>query len=404
MKVLLVNKFYYPFGGSETYLFSLKKILEAKGHTTIPFAMKHPRNLPTPFSQFFAEEVDYRNRGILHGISAAARVVYSGDARRKMEELLENHPPDVAHLNIFQHQLSPSVIPPLKKRKIPVIYTVHDLKPICPNYKMYVRGKTCESCRGGRFYHCLLNRCTKNSLLGSLVNTIEMYAHRWLKFYNLVDRFITPSRFYREKLASFGFPQEKITCIPNFILLEEYPPGEEGEGYFVYFGRLVEEKGLVTLLKAMKKVAGGELRIVGEGPLRGELESYARKERLDHVRFLGFRRGRDLQAIVSRSLFSVLPSEWYENGPLSILESFVLGKPVVGSRMGGIPEYIDDGVNGLLFRPGDPEDLSEKLNALLGNRGRIAEMGRAARRKVEDQYSAEDYYGKIVKIYEEFQK
>jgi len=402
MKILSANKFYYVKGGSETYAFGLNKLLEEKGHKVIPFSMQDSRNFPTPYEEFFVKNIDYSTGNPLKKILYSLKIIYSLEAKRKIARLLDKERPDIAHLHLFQHQLSPSILPEIKKRGIPIAYTVHDYKPLCPNYKLFSAGKPCEECKGGKYYHCFFNKCTKDSRAASLVNTIEMYFHRLRNYYNHIDIFIAPSDFLRNKMIDFGFDESKIVHIPNFVNLEanNFTDKEEGR-YFIYFGRLSEEKGIITLVKAMSKVKEATLLIVGTGPLESEIKQMVKTAKLNNVRLLGFRSGEDLKAIVQGSMFSILPSEWYENNPLSILESFANTKAVIGSKIGGIPELIDENVNGLLFEPGNDEELAEKINYLFSRKKEAAAMGKNARQKIKNEYNAEKHYEKISEVYKE---
>jgi len=399
MKVLNINKFYYIKGGSDSYYFGLKELFEKNGIRVIPFSMKDSKNFSTEYDEYFVDNIDYFRDDFFKKVSLAFKILYSFEAKRKISKLLDAEKPDIAHLHIFQHQLSPSILPQIKRRGIPIVYTVHDLKPICPNYQMLCQGKICEKCKGGKYYHCLFNRCTKDSFLGSVVNTVEMYFHRFMKYYDLIDLFITPSNFYREKMIEFGFSGEKIFHLPNFVKADNYHPSFESENYFVYLGRLSLEKGIITLVEAMKDVQGASLQIIGDGPVRLEIQNTIKNNRLKNVKLLGYKAGPELKKILTKCMFTVMPSEWYENGPMSLLESFALGKPVVGARIGGIPELIEDGVDGLLFESGNAEDLAAKIQYLIDHKDMLSDMGRKARNKIEVKYSSVTHYEKINKIY-----
>ena len=206
MKILMVNKFYYIKGGSETYYFELKRLLESKGHTVIDFSMQDEKNFVSPYSNYFVENVDYNNKeGIFSRIKAAADIIYSFESKRKFERLVNEVKPDCIHLHIFQHQISPSILDVIKKYHIPTIYTAHDLKMLCLNYKMMHHGKLCEQCRGGKYFHCVLNKCVKDSYLKSCVNVVEGYVHRWRHSYDVINVIITPSLFYKNIFEKFGY-------------------------------------------------------------------------------------------------------------------------------------------------------------------------------------------------------
>ncbi len=291
-------------------------------------------------------------------------------------------------------------MPQIKKRSIPIVYTVHDYKPVCPNYKMLSNAKPCEKCLGGKYINCLLNKCSKDSLAASLINCSEMYFHRLRKYYDLIDTYIAPSSFLANKLIEHGIPETKVIHIPNFVENKQ-AISKNGDGsHILYFGRLSSEKGVLTLIRAMQKVQNTRLRIAGTGPLEQKLEAYVEKNKLSNVHFEGFKTGADLEKLISHSLFTVLPSEWYENNPLSLLESFAHGKAVIGSNIGGIPELVKDGANGLLFEPGNAKDLAEKINRMVNNKQTAREMGLSAQSMINDAYSPQAYYERLIEIYE----
>lgn len=398
MKILSVNKFYWKKGGSETVFFAEKALLEQHGHTVVPFSMQHAGNLETPYSQYFVSESDYEKSGLLNKAKMAMTIIYSFEAKSKMQQLLEVYQPDVAHFHIFQHQISPSVFTPLKRRGVPLILTLHDLKPICPSYLNYNQGEVCEKCYGQKFYQCTVNKCTKGSYVKSLTNSIEMYLHYALGFYQEVDKYIAVSQFYRQKMLANGFREDQVCYLPNPIAVEQYQVATEDKGYVLYFGRLTQEKGVDILLEAAKRCPGITFKIVGTGPLLPDLQAQALG--LTNVEFLGFKSGNELTDLVSQSAFTVLPSRWYENCPMSALESMAMGKPVLGARMGGIPELINEGVDGFTFAPNNPEDLAEKISLLHGyGKHKRQEMGMQGRAKIERDFAAEQHYQKLLDIY-----
>jgi glycosyltransferase involved in cell wall biosynthesis len=400
LNILSVNKYFWRKGGSEAVFFNEMEILQKHGHLVIPFSMKHKSNIDSVYNQYFIDEVDYNVNSLKNKIVNASKVLYSFDARDKIKQLLDKQRFDLAHFHIFQHQISPSVFGPLSKHGVPLVLTLHDLKPICPNYKMYVNGHVCEACRGRRFYNSALNRCNKNSIMNSVVNTLEMYLHYMLGYYQRVSRFIAVSRFYQQKMIDYGFPEEQISYIPNMIELKSSSLSTQDDGYILYFGRLSEEKDLVTLIKAMKLVPDLKLVIAGTGPDELMLQELAQNNAINNVEFVGFRYGEDLKQLIARASFTVIPSKWYENCPMSILESFAYGKPVVGARIGGIPELIDDGVNGLHFTPENEEELANKLNSMasLRRQGR-RDMGMNGYEKVKVYHSPEQHYEKLIEVY-----
>jgi glycosyltransferase involved in cell wall biosynthesis len=401
MRLLLGNKFWYAKGGVETYLFELIEELPARGYDVVPFAMKHARNLPSEYSSFFVDEADYHQpQSWISKMQLAARMLYSRHAAARMTALIEAFPPDLAHLHNIYHQLSPAILPLLSARKIPVVMTLHDLKLACPNYKMRTGGKICERCINGGYHHAVLHRCVRDSVVASAICAVELFAHRSSGIYeNNVDRFIVPSRFYLQKMIEAGLPASKLVWIPSFTHLDRYEPRYDDDGYFIYVGRLSDEKGLPTLVDAVRGLEKGRLLIVGEGPLREPLERMVARDRLDNVKVLGPKWGTELIDLMRGARFSVIPSEWYENGPRSCIESFACGKPVIAANIGGLPEMIEDHETGLLFTPFSTSDLREKIEYLFARPTLAVQMGRAARAKAQREYSPESHLERLLAVY-----
>lgn len=401
MKILMVNKFFYIKGGSETYYFALKRLLEKEGHTVIDFSMKDDKNFSSPYSEYFVENVDYGgNSSIKSKIKMASNIIYSKEAKKQFEKLVVKEKPDLVHLHIFQHQISPSILDICKKYNIPTVYTAHDLKMICLNYKMMHHGKICEDCKDGHLYHCAQNRCVKESFSKSCINVIEGYLHKWRKSYDAIDYIITPSNFYRNKFIEFGISPNRVVHIPNF--LDRDMPfvnvREDREKYFLYFGRLSEEKGILTLVKAMTNV-NANLYIVGSGPLKENIENYIKDNNLTNVIMLGFKSGQELIDIVGNAKAVILPSEWYENGPYSAIEALQLGRPIIGANIGGIPELVDE--NGYLFESGSVQDLVNNIYEFGSqSEDNFKKMEQASYALYIKEYTAQNHYFKLKSVYE----
>ena len=402
MKILMVNKFFFVKGGSETYYFSLKKLLESKGHSVIDFSMQDDRNFPSEYSKYFVSGVDYNKPlGIKKKIKAGVNIIYSLEAKKKFEQLILDTKPDIIHLHIFQHQLSPSILDVIKKYNLPAVYTAHDLKMLCLNYKMMQHGKICEECKGGRYYCCVKNKCVKNSLLKSSINMVEGYLHEWRKSYAVIDRIITPSEFYRNKFIEFGIKAERVSHISNFLDAEkpQISLRIDREKYYLYFGRLSEEKGVLTLLKSFKNISE-TLYIVGTGPIKEQAIDFIKVNNMSNVKILGFMTGQELKEIVGNAKAIILPSEWYENGPYSAIEALQLGRPIIGANIGGIPELIVN--NGFLFESGNADDLTRQIKKMSKTPMRnYNEMKIASETLFTNCYTAEIHYKQLKKIYQE---
>ena len=404
MKILLINNFYYNRGGDCTYLFSLKKLLEEKGHKVIVFSMRHPRNFESEYSKYFVNYINYaeevKNQSLSSGFNVLYRTIYSLEAKRNMERLIEQEKPDIAHLQNIHHHITPSILYPLKKHNIPVVWTLHDYTIICPNTLFLSQDRICERCKKTKYFWPSVIRCKKNSFLASTMAAIENTVHRIMKVYDLVDVFIAPSEFLRNKFIEYGFKEQKIMCIGYLIDIElqddKKPPGD----YYMYVGRISEEKGIKTLIDAAVDNPGEKLKIIGSGPLKKAMELYAAsKDKNRTIAFLGHKRRDEVIEYIKNCRFAVVPSEWYENYPFSVLETFACGKPVIGSKIGGIPELVKDNETGLTFEIGNSYELSKKIKYLENNPEAVIEMGRNARAFVERELNADKHYRKLMEIY-----
>lgn len=400
MKILLVNKFLYPKGGDAISTLATGKILAAHEHNVAFWGMMHPDNPEYRFQDCFVSQVNYDDAG---GFSAKAinamNILYSLEAKKKIAVLLKEFLPDIVHLNNFAHQIGPSILGEIKKYDIPVVMTMHDYKMVCPCYAMLSNEKPCERCRGGQYYHCGLNRCTKGSLFKSMVNVAEMYLHhKVLHIYDKINLYISPSLFLKDKVEKMGLKGETLH-LPNCVDVENIQPEFEWEeNSIVYVGRLSYEKGLETLINAVRGMPV-QLKIIGDGPLREFLDEKVHIERINNVVFLGYRTGEDLKNEIRKSMFLIISSECYENNPRSVIEAFALGKPAVGARIGGIPELVRDWETGLTFNSGNVEDLKQKIELMFENKDKIPEMGRNARNYVEQELNTEIHYRKLMDIY-----
>jgi glycosyltransferase involved in cell wall biosynthesis len=403
IRLLLGNKFWFPKGGVETYLFELIEELPSLGYEVIPFAMRHERNRQSAYAEYFVDEVDYHApQALLSKLRIASRMLYSRHAAAQLTALLDRHPADLAHLHNIYHQLSPSILPVLGERGIPVVMTLHDLKLACPNYKMRTGGQVCERCKTGGYHNAVVHRCVQDSAMASALCAFELYAHRRSGVYERhVSRFIVPSRFYLRKLRESGLPADRLVWVPSYTDVRRYDPVYGGGDYYLYIGRLSDEKGLPTLVEAAAAVPHATLVIAGEGPLRSVLAARVEERKLSHVKVVGPKYGQELIDLVRHARFSVIPSEWYENCPRSCIESFASGTPVIGADIGGIPEMVDDGVNGLLFPSFDTDALRQRIEYLWDRPSVVADMGRMARAKAEREYSTRAHLDRLLAVYEQ---
>ncbi|HDL63951.1 MAG TPA: glycosyltransferase, partial [Proteobacteria bacterium] len=365
------------------------------------FSMHHEKNLDCIEEAEFISRIDFESPGgIKEKLSQSLKLLYSFEARKKIDSLLKREKPDLAHLHSIYHQISPSIIHSLKKHGIPIVMTLHDYKMVCPAYSMVRRGQVCEECKGGRYYRCLFNRCTKESYAKSMLNAIEMYLHhRILSIYGSVDVFITPSRFMLNKLKGMGFRGFLVNLTYSLDPRECRPEYVSDNRTICYFGRLSSEKGIYTLFQAIKGL-NVNLKVIGAGPAESALRARAREEGMTNVRFLGYLAGDALKDEVKRSSMVIVPSEWYENYPNSVMEAFALGKPVIGARIGGIPEMVKDGETGFTFSSGNADELRSKIRLLLDKPGLIIKLGKNARRFIEEELNPDRHYRELMKIYQ----
>lgn len=409
MKILLVNWSWYATGGDWTYVENIHKLYEAKGHVVIPFSTHNKKNVYSPYSKNFVSAYDFkelnRHKSINNGIKALKTSIVSSDALYKLNRILNEHDIKVAHLHNIHHYITPKILEILHKKNIKILWTLHDYKIICPENSFVSNGKICEKCITGSFYNCTINRCKKNSLLASALASYEAYYYHNRKVYDLVDHFLCPSNFLLQKFLQFGFKKSKlfesnlcydIPFVDDFISNYQLDLNitTKKEKYILYVGRLEEIKGIKTLIAAIQ---GTEilLKIVGSGNATEELKNLVETEGINNVQFLGFKNKREVFELIFNSLYGVCPSEWYENFPFSVAETFLFSKPVIGSNIGGIPELVIDGNTGLLFEHGNIIELQEKLLLLWNNPISTQLMGENARKHAYDLYNFETHWTKI---------
>lgn len=401
MRILQINKFFYPRGGAERYFLDLVELLPRHGHETAPFSMSHPRNLPSPFARHFVSHVDYTvEAGPIGAALTAVRTLYNRESRRRLRALVGSFRPDVAHLHNVHHQLSGSVIETLADEKIPMVQSLHDYQWVCPVYTFVRRGRVCEECRGRKFHRAIRHRCHGGSLLKSTVAALDLMLGYRKGWPDRIARFLAPSAFLAAKVVEHGLPADRVRREGYLLSLDRYRPGGERGEHALYAGRLSREKGVETLLRALAHVDGLEVRVAGTGPMEPELRRIAEAVAPDRVRFLGHLDGDALHAELAAAGFAVVPSEWYENQPFAILEAFALETPVVGASIGGIPELVRHGATGLLFESGSVESLADALRAMREHPDRRA-LGRAAREFVESAFDPSARIASLLEVYRE---
>ncbi|OGL89062.1 hypothetical protein A3H75_01420 [Candidatus Uhrbacteria bacterium RIFCSPLOWO2_02_FULL_51_9] len=401
MKIVQVNKFYYPRGGADIYALALSDLLRAEGHEVIPFSMHHPENLATPYARYFVSHVDLKKReGFFSDLKKFGRIVYSFEARRKFARLLRDVRPDVVHVHNVYHQLSPSVLDAARHWRVPVVMTVHDYKLFNPNYSMFGHGGViCEHGNDGRFWETMRYNCM-GSRAASFTVMCEAYLHRWRHTYlRAVRRFVSPSMFLINFAVARGWKRSQFVHLPSFVRPIR-PPRAGGRECILYFGRLSKEKGLSSLLEAAKMAHDVPVVIAGRGPEEAALRSQAGALGLRNVTFAGFKEGAELWRMVVGARAVVVPTMSYENYPLSVIEAQSLGKIVIATRRGGLPEMVHDGENGFLVNPGDSLELAKTMERVwqmpADERGA---MEGAARARVLRENDPADHVRRIVALY-----
>lgn len=398
--LLSINNYHYRRGGSDVVYLDHAALMGEQGWSNGFFAMQHPGNFETPWSKYFIDEIEFgHDYSTGQKLAMASKVVYSFEAQKKLNRLLQDFPADVAHLHCIYHHLSPSIIPTLRDAGVPVVMTAHDLKIACPAYKMLNDTGICEKCKGGNLFNVVKHRCVRGSLAASAIVMIESGLHRRLNTYQgKLDRVVVPSRFFMEKFIEWGWSREKFAYIPNYVDSTRFEPGFDAGDYFLYFGRLAPEKGVATLMRAAK-AAGVKLKIAGTGPIEDKLHAL-QAELCGDIEFLGYRSGTELHNLIRGARAMVLPSEWYENAPMSVLESFALGTPVVGANIGGIPEMVVNGQTGWTFESRNTDELAALLSRLAAMpSAHIAQVGQAARDHVATNFNRAGYLQATLALY-----
>lgn len=403
MNILIVNWTWYPSGGDWTYIDSICQLYESNGHQIVPFSVQDERNFPSPYSKYFIKRVDYKgfyNRiNIKAGITTAINSIYSIEAKQKLKLLLNENKVDIAQLNNITNYQTPSIIPVLKHANIPIVWRILDYRLICPNSTFLSNDKICEACYKHKYYNCIIKKCKKNSFLASTLIALESYAFHLMPYYKQVDMFLFQSEYTRDKFVKFGYDIKKTHIIENPYDGSKVKPVFEGKNYILYFGRLSKEKGILTLFNAMKNLPDLELKVVGDGPDLDNYIDYINKNSINNVSLVGPKWNKELEPIIKDCEFVIVPSEWNEPSPYVVLQSFSYGKPVVASNIGGLKDLIINNKNGLLFKAGDSNDLSQTIKNLMVDKNLIREMGINARMILESKYSSERYYSDTINLF-----
>lgn len=399
MRVLMVNKFLYPNGGSETYIFKLGDYLKEKGHEVEYFGMEHEGRCVGNRVNAYTSDMDFHGGSKISKLTYPLKTIYSMESRRKIRLVLDDFKPDVVHLNNFNYQLTPSIILEVvkwrkqNKCKCKIVFTAHDYQLICPNHMLNNpnTNKICEKCLGGKFINCVKGKCIHGSTAKSAIGMAEAYFWRLNGAYKYIDKFICCSEFMKKKMDTNPLFAEKTVAMHNFIDEVERKKTEK-RNYVLYFGRFSTEKGIGTLIEVCKQLPDIQFVFAGTGPLEDKIKDVC------NIKNMGFQKGEKLETLIREAKFSIYPSEWYENCPFSVMESQMYGTPVIGADIGGIPELIEVGKTGELFESGNAKDLKEKVEKLWNDKNRLnTYTDNCADIKFDN---IDMYYKKLMKIYE----
>lgn len=413
MKILMVNKFLYPNGGSETYIFGLGKKLQEMGHAVEYFGMEHEARIVGNHAKSYTSNMDFHT-GKLKKILYPFRIIYSLEARKKIRLVLQDFEPDVVHLNNINFQLTPSILYEIrafeKERRKPVriVYTAHDSQWVCPNHLMLIpsNGHLCFACEGGKFAACTRNKCIHNSKVKSILASAEAFYYKWRKTYDMVDAIICPSEFMKKRLDTNPVLAKKTLVLHNFVpevekKEEDYAGWERlrqslPEKYVLYFGRFSKEKGVETLLQVCKRMPQIPFVFAGTGPFTKEVSQ------VSNIHNVGFVTGETLQKLIAGAAFSLYPSECHENCPFSVMESQLYGTPMIASNLGGIPELLENGVTGELFTAGNATELAMRIKKFWEQPALIQKYRKNCKNIKYD--TTEEYCGKIIKQVYKYEK
>lgn len=401
MRILLINNYHYIKGGADRVYINTSNLLSEHGHDVICFSSENRENETSAYSKYFVPIENSRNLSLFGKIRNSFNYLYNIRASKQLDSLVKDTLPDIAHINLFYGGLSSSILGILRKHKIPIVITVHDYRLLCPaNAYLNSGGQICEKCNNKFYWHCTLDRCLEDRLFYSLILSIEAYIRKYfISPLKSIDYFVFVSKFSQNKHIEVDKRyKEKSSHIYNFSpIIPDHVSSNTKSSYFLYFGRLSKEKGVFTLLNAAKDSAIS-LKVVGTGPLSGDVESFCCNS--DNIAYLGYRKGEELESIIQGASYVVVPSEWYENNPMTVIEAFSFGVPVIGANIGGIPEIIEDGVTGFLFNSRDTADLASTLiKAKNIGANEYNEMSRNARNFALENFSSHSHYNKLMELY-----
>lgn len=383
MRILLVHDFYQQYGGEDAVALAERRLLEQHAEDVLFYSR---------------DNAEIRDYNLPDKLAFLLGTIYSHRTRREIAALARLHRPDAAYVHNVFPLISPSLYHVLQRLKVPIVQVVHEFRLLCPNSWFYTEGRICERCKHGNYLHAIRHRCYRDSYVLSALYSASIGINRLAGGMDKIDAFICLTEFSKLKLLEIGVPEEKLYVRPNFIDASAVSPAPGTGDYVMYLGRLSPEKGVWTLVRAFEQLRGVPLKIVGTGPLEGDIRRYVEEKGLRNISLTGFKAGKEKWELLRNSRFVVLPSEWYEAFPMVILEAYAAGKPVIASNLGGLPYIVRNGQTGLLFEAGNPFDLADKTSYLLQVTEELERMGRFARKLTETEYSPEAGYETLMTI------
>jgi glycosyltransferase involved in cell wall biosynthesis len=384
MKILLIHNFYRIIGGECHAVLAQKRLLERYGHQVILFS---------------EHSSDLEKASTFKRLGAATRVRGNNRICHHLQQLIREKKPDLAHVHNVFPMLSAKIYPTLKQLGVPVVQTIHNLRLICPGGLMFKNGSVCEECPSRGLQRAVARRCVQDSLIPSLLYA-DALRHAWSKgwFTEAIDRYLVLNNFTSNKLATAGIPRERQTILPNFVEIDQTKPAEKLP-YVLYLGRLSSEKGIQTLLDAWLNLEGIELKIAGAGELEQFVKEQAAGRLKNKIEFLGYVNGEEKNRLLREAVATVLPSTCYENCPISVLESLAAGTPALVTAMGGLPDIVRHGHDGLVFPAQDPPAINEAVAQLRDNPQLAETMSANAIASAKERFSAESHYRGLMDIY-----
>ncbi len=400
LNILLLNWTWFPSGGDWTYVNSMFNLYTEKGNKVIPFSCKDNRNFESEYSEYFYDKFDSESKNPLK----LRRNINSAGA--KLENLIKSNRIDVAHLNNLNHYVTPKFLRILSKHSIPIIITVHDYKFFCSLTTFFRNRQVCEECSGGKFIRCTVNKCKGGKLLPSLYSSIQNYYYNIIRIYNRIDYFICPSEFIRQIFIKNGYDENKLITIYHFYEKEIINnvnkltnEKSNNKRYITYLGRVEENKGIRTLINAVAELPDVNLTVIGYGNLLKEMKEYCKNKNITNIEFTGNKERKDALYNVMQSKFLVVPSIWYEVFGYTVIEGMLLGKPVIASDSGALPELINNGKNGFIYKSGSVSELKETIMSLYYDDNKINSLGNTAKERAYEITDRDSYYDKIEEVF-----